>query len=402
MTRRCVARSCSLALIALLLASVGSAAADLPRVRLVATGGTISNRTGGRLTAEELVTSIPALDRYVQVEVEQFSNVSSSEITLDQWLQLARRINELYQKDAALAGVVVTSGTDTLEELAYFLDLTVRDARPVVVVGSMRNPSTLGYEGAANLLEGFRVAAEPASKNKGVLVVLNDEINSAREVTKTDALRLNTFQSRIYGVLGVVDSDRVVYYRDVVKRHTAKSEFDLAGVTALPRVDIIMVYQGATGDLIKAAVDGGAKGIVIAAAGAGATAPGQSEGFDYAASKGVFVVTATRTGSGRIAARGARPAVATAAGGNPAGAPPAGAPPAGATPVPVTGASTAAGATAAQAGGAQAAAQAGQRRTRRAFLAAEDLTPIKARILLMVALTKTQDADTLQRMFTEY
>ena len=166
----------------------------------------------------------------MRAETEQFANVSSSEVTLDQWLQLARRINELYRKDADLAGIVVTSGTDTLEELAYFLDLTVRDVRPVVVVGSMRNPSTLGYEGAANLLEGFRVAAEPASRNKGVLVVLNDEINSAREVTKTDALRLQTFQSRGYGVLGVVDSDRVVYYRDVVKRHTAKSEFDLAGV----------------------------------------------------------------------------------------------------------------------------------------------------------------------------
>ena len=364
MTSRVIVRQCSFAGLLVLVAACVVAAADLPRVRLVATGGTISNRSGGRLTADELLKSMPSLDRYVRAEAEQFANVSSSEVTLDQWLQLAGRINDLYRTDTELAGVVVTSGTDTLEELAYFLDLTVRDVRPVVVVGSMRNPSTLGYEGAANLLEGFRVAAEPASKNKGVLVVLNDEINSAREVTKTDALRLNTFQSRIYGVLGVVDSDRVVYYRDVVKRHTAKSEFDLAGVTSLPRVDIILVYQGATGDLIKAAVDGGAKGIVIAAAGSGATAPGQSEGLSYAASKGVVIVTATRTGSGRVAARGARPAGAAAP--TPAGA----------------------------------ASQPAPRRPMR--LAAEDLTPIKARILLMVALTKTQDAETLQRMFTEY
>ena len=110
----------------------------------------------------------------------------------------------------APAGVVVTSGTDTLEELAYFLDLTVRSDKPVVVVGSMRNPSTLGYEGAANLEEAFRVAADPASRGRGALVVLNDEINAAREVTKTDALRLETFQSRVYGILGVVDADRVV------------------------------------------------------------------------------------------------------------------------------------------------------------------------------------------------
>jgi L-asparaginase len=365
MTSRTCVRPLSIAVSALLLAALAAGAAELPRVRLVATGGTISNRAGGRLTAEDLVKSIPNLDRYVRAESEQFANTSSSAVSLEQWLQLARRINELYRTDTDLAGVVVTSGTDTLEELAYFLDLTVIDARPVVVVGSMRNPSTLGYEGAANLLEGFRVAAEPAAKNKGVLVVMNDEINSAREVTKTDALRLQTFQSRTVGVLGVVDSDRVVFYRDVVKRHTAKSEFDLAGVTALPRVDILMVYQGATGDLIKAAVDAGAKGIVIATAGAGATAPGQSEGFQYAASKGVFLVNATRTGSGRIAAgRGAMP-----------------------TPTPPAGAAPTA---------------AAQARPRRSFIAAEDLTPLKARILLMVALTKTQDGEVLQRMFTEY
>jgi L-asparaginase len=350
-----------------------AAAAELPRVRLVATGGTISNRMGGRLTADELVQSMPTLARYVRAEAEQFSNTSSSGVSLEQWLQLSRRLNELFRQDAELAGVVVTSGTDTLEELAYFLDLTVRDARPVVVVGSMRNPSTLGYEGAANLLEGFRVAAEPASKNKGVLVVLNDEINSAREVTKTDALRLQTFQSRPYGILGVVDSDRVVYYRDVVKRHTARSEFDLAGVTSLPRVDVVMVYQGATGDIIKAIVDAGAKGIVVAVAGAGATAPGQAEGFQYAASKGVFLVMATRTLSGRVAAR---------------------TPPA-APPSPAAGAGQAAGV-------ADAAAAAPRQARGRSSIAAEDLTPIKARILLMLALTRTQDAAEIQRMFTEY
>src|SRR5262249_11776494 len=224
-------------------AAAAQPAADVPRVRLVATGGTISNRTGARLTAEELVKSMPGVERHAKPEFEQFSNVASSELTLDQWLGLSKRINELFKSDAGLAGIVVTSGTDTLEETAYFLDLTVRSAKPVVVVGSMRNPSTLGYEGAANLLEGFRVAATPDARGRGVLVVLNDEINAAREVTKTDALRLNTFQSRGYGVLGVVDADRVVFYRDVVKRHTAKSEFDVTTLTALPRVDVLMVYQ---------------------------------------------------------------------------------------------------------------------------------------------------------------
>jgi L-asparaginase len=367
MTRyRCALVSALLALITLatFAAPPAARAADAPRVLLIATGGTISNRNGGRLTAQELAQAIPALGRYARAETEQFTNVASSEVTLAQWLQLARHINEVCQRDPGLAGIVVTSGTDTLEELAYYLDLTVRDARPVVVVGSMRNPSTLGYEGAANLLEGFRVAADPASRNKGVLVVLNDEINSAREVTKTDALRLETFQSRGYGLLGVVDPDRVVYYRDVVKRHTAKSEFDLAGVAALPRVDILLVYQGAPGDLVKAAVDGGAKGIVIGAAGAGAIAPDQVAGLQYAASKGVVVVVATRTGSGRIAAEQMPPPEA-----------------------------------AAPAGGAASASEEGRRWN---VVAAEDLTPLKARILLMLALTRTTDRAEIQRMFTEY
>ena len=300
------ARSLRIAALLLTLALPGwsARAQEAPRVRLVATGGTISNKTGGRLTAEELVSLMPNVGRYARPEYEQFSNLASSELTLDQWVALAKRLNQIFKDDPGVAGIVVTSGTDTLEELAYFLDLTVRSAKPVVVVGSMRNPSTLGYEGAANLLEGFRVAADPASAGRGVMVVLNDEINAAREVTKTDALRLNTFQTRGYGVLGVVDSDRVVFYRRVEKKHTADSEFDISSVTTLPRVDVILTYQGAPGDLIKAAVDAGAKGIIVAGAGAGATSGTQREGINYALEKGVFVVTTTRAGSGRIAARG--------------------------------------------------------------------------------------------------
>jgi L-asparaginase len=330
-----------------------AAASAPPRVRLVATGGTISNRAGGRLTASELLASVPGLDRYVAAEAEQFANTSSSALSLEEWLQLARRLNELFRGDPGLAGLVVTSGTDTLEELAYFLDLTVRDARPVVVVGSMRNPSTLGYEGAANLLEAFRVAADPASRGKGTLVVLNDEINAAREVTKTDALRLHTFQSRGVGIVGVVDPDRVVYYRNVVKRCGADSEFDVAVIKALPRVDILMVYQDAPGDLIEAAVDAGAKGVVIATAGAGATSGTQGDGLAYALKKGVVVVMSTRTGGGRIAPRRPRPGVVL--------------------PEPS-----------------------------RRIVAAEDLSPVKARVLLGLALATTSDPAEIQRMFTEY
>ena len=342
-------------------AQIGSAVqnplpvAELPRVRLLATGGTISNKTGGRLTAEELVNLMPTVGRYARPEFEQFSNLASSELTLDQWVALAKRVNQTFTEDPGIAGIVVTSGTDTLEELAYFLNLTVRSAKPVVVVGSMRNPSTLGYEGAANLLEGFSVAANPSSENHGVMVVLNDEINAAREATKTDALRLNTFQTRGYGLLGVVDSDRVVFYRRVEKKHTVSSEFDISTVTSLPRVDVVLTYQGAPGDIIKAAVDAGAKGIVVAMAGAGATSGTQNEGINYALGKGVFVVTATRTGSGRVAGR-LRTAPTAQAAPNP----------------------------------------------RDRSIAGEDLAPIKARILLMLALTKSQSGADIQRMFLEY
>ena len=285
-------------------------------------------------------------------------------------LALAKRLNAIFAEQPELAGVVVTSGTDTLEETAYFLDLTVRSDKPVVVVGSMRNPSTLGYEGAANLLEGVRVAADPQSRGKGALVVLNDEINAARDVTKTDAHRLQTFQTRSYGVLGVVDADRVVYYRAPIKRHMNTSEFDVSKITTLPRVDIAMVYQGASGDVIKAMADQGAKGIVIASAGAGATSGTQAEGIRYATEKGVLVVTSTRTGSGRIAARG---------GGRGGG---------GANPFSAS--------TDGRQGPAPATTGTGFR------VAAEDLAPVKARILLMLALTVTQDQATIQRMFTEY
>jgi L-asparaginase len=370
--RRCDPLRRRAAVFAIALATVAAASAaqtPLPRVRLVATGGTISNRTGGRLTAEELVKSMPGLERYAQPEYEQFTNLASSQLTLEQWLALAKRLNELSATDASLGGLVVTSGTDTLEELAYFLNLTVRTDKPVVVVGSMRNPSTLGYEGAANLLEGFRVAASPDARGRGVLVVLNDEINAAREVTKTDALRLGTFQSRSYGILGVVDADRVVFYRNGVKRHTAKSEFDIAAVSKLPRVDVVMTYQGADGDLIKAAVDSGAKGIVLATAGAGATSGTQSEGIEYALKKGVIVVTTTRTGSGRIAPPRTNPASAQTS------------------------------AAPADQGGPAGTLTPEERRRR---IAGEDLAPVKARVLLMVALTRTTSPAELQRIFSEY
>ena len=320
---------------------------ELPRIRFIATGGTIATRGGTRMSAEEVLQLVPGLQRIARPEPEQFANVASTAMTLDQWVQLARRVNEVFDQDPGLTGAVITSGTDSLEELAYFLHLTVKANKPVVLVGAMRNAGALGYEGPANLLDAFRVASSPDSRGKGVLVVLNDEINSAREVTKTDALRVQTFQSRPYGILGVVDPDRVVYYREPLKRHTQKAEFDVSALASLPRVDIMMFYQGASSDLLRAAVDAGARGIVIAVAGADLTGGSLAPGISYAERQGVVVVAATRTGSGRIAAQSAT-------------------------------------------------------RVRDGMIGGEDLTPLKARILLMLALTKTQSPGDIQRMFTEY
>ena len=330
---------------------------QLPTVKLVATGGTISNRPGGRLTAQQLVDSIPGLDQYVVAESEQFANVASGALTLRQWVELSRRINQLFDERDDLDGVVVSSGTDTLEEVAYFLHLTVRSDRPVVVVGAMRPPQSLGYDGAANLLQAFRVAAEPAAMGRGVLVVLNNEIHSAREVTKTDARLLDTFSSRGYGLLGTVDSDQVVFYRRVDRRHTRESEFDIDSVSTLPRVDVLLAYQDAPGDLVHAAVEAGAEGLVLAGLGTGGASRSQRDAMQAVIENGTPVVVTTRTGGGRVSPRSPR----TTQADEPSN------------------------------GG-----------TRLARIAGEDLSPVKARILLMLGLTATAEHDELQRMFSEY
>ncbi len=328
-----------------------------PTVRLIATGGTISNRPGGRLTATQLIAAIPRLSRHVVAETEQFSNVASSSLTRQDWLSLARRINELFAKRPDLSGIVVASGTDALEETAFFLHLTVRTDRPVVVVGSMRRPRTLGYDGARNLLQAFQVAAAPASRGRGVLVVLNNEINSARDVTKTNAQRLDTFSSRAHGALGFVDEHGLVYHRRVEHPHTLASEFDLRVVWALPRVDVLLAYLDAPGDLLVAAVDAGADGLILAGFGAGGSSPSQREAIRQVTAAGVPVVMTTRTGSGRV---GPRRRTARSTG----------------SPDPETSVST--------------------------YISGADLSPIKARILLMLALTQGSDIAEIQRMFLTY
>ena len=329
-----------------------------PAVRIVATGGTIANHPTGRLTAAELAAMMPAAGRYATVETEQFANVPSSSLTVAHWLDLAQRLNRLFATRGDLAGVVVTSGTDTLEETAYFLHLTVRTSRSVVVVGAMRRPDAPGYDGAANLLDAVRVAAAPASRDRGAVVVVNGEIHGARAVRKAHAQRLDSFDSGRRGVLGVVDADRVEYFRRPGRRHTRRTTFDVAGLDRLPRVALLTSYVGASGDLVRAARNLGAAGIVIAGAGAGAATPPQADAIDEVAADGVVVVMTTRTGGGRVPMRVRRTRSV------PAGPP--------------------------------------DRPGALHPLSGEDLSPVKARVLLMLALTQTRDGAEIQRLFTVY
>ena len=330
-----------------------------PTVRIVATGGTIANHPTGRLTAAELASLIPDAERYAEIETEQFANLPSSSLTVAHWLDLARRLNRLFATRSDLTGIVVTSGTDTLEETAWFLHLTVKTDRPLVVVGAMRAPATPGYDGAANLLDAIRVAAAPASRDHGAVVVINGEIHAARDVRKAHAQRLDSFDSGRRGLLGVVDADRTEYFRQPVRRHTRRTEFDVSGLDRLPRVVLLTSYVGASGDLVRAARDLGAKGIVIAGAGAGATTPAQTDAIGEVIADDVAVVITTRTGGGRVPARLRRPRTARAA-------------------------------PAARAYGSY------------LRVSGEDLSPLKARVLLMLALTRTGDAAEIQRIFTAY
>ncbi|MGE0592744.1 MAG: asparaginase [Vicinamibacterales bacterium] len=329
-------------------------AQQLPRIRLVATGGTIADNGTRRLTHVELLAAAADLPRFSRPESEQFSNVPSGALTLGDWLRLSRRVNELLEA-TDLSGVVITTGTDTLEETAYFLNLTVRSPKPVVIAGAMRNPDTPGADGTANLIAAFRVAAEPASHGQGVLVVLNERIHGARDVTKDATTGVDAFRSSPFGPLGLLDGPRVVYYRRSLRRHTASSEFDVSGVGSVPRVDVFLTYQDSPGDLLRAAVDLGARGLVVAGAGAGATSGTQEAGIRYALERGVVVVMSSRAGSGRVAPEP------DAVDPSPA--------PAARLMLPVV---------------------------------ADDLSPLKARVLLMLALTRTRDRADIQRMFLEY
>jgi L-asparaginase type II len=276
---------------------------QLPRVHILATGGTISNLGGaGRRTGEELVAAIPPLRTMARVTVEQFSNVASGSVTEAMWLGIARRIVALQAGPDAPAGFVITHGTDTMEETSYFLSLTVGGCSPVVITGAMRQADAIGADGPANLMNAVRVAASPGARGRGAIVLMNDELFAARDVTKSNTTRLNAFTAPDAGVLGLADPDTIVWHRGApeVSASCRRATFDIQTLGEFPRVDVVLAHIGADSVLIEASVAAGAKGLVMGGVGRGGITPAQSRALQRARQRGVLVATSNRTGSGRV------------------------------------------------------------------------------------------------------
>jgi len=254
----------------------------------------------GRVEVAELLAAIPEVQRIARVESQQVINVGSPAFTHQHWIDLARQINTLSRTQPDLAGFVITHGTNTLEETAYFLHLTVETDLPVVVVGAQRPATSISGDGPLNLYNAILVASDPRARGLGVMVAMNQQINSAREVTKSSTYKVQAFQSGDFGLLGVIDPDGVEFFRAPSRTHTHRSEFRVDGFGEMPRVDVVDAYIEAPGDLIDYLVDRGVRGIVIAGHGAGGMSPEQSEAVGRAVRRGVVVVAASRTGTGRV------------------------------------------------------------------------------------------------------
>ena len=329
-----------------------------PRVAFVSTGGTIAAKGAHPLdlinygATGDVLGSAEILGRYVEtvrdfeaVPVE-FGRIASSDVGFGEWKRLVLVLERLASEDAGFAGIVVAHGTASLEETAYFLHLTLKIDIPVVLVGSQRPPTALSSDAGMNLLNAMRTAADPAARGLGVLVVMNDEIHAAREVTKTSTMRLQAFASPDFGMLGQVDSDRVIVLRRPTTRFPLADPFDLHAIDTLPRVDIAYAYAGCDGVAVRAFVAAGARGIVSAGFAPGITSKPETEALCEAAGAGIAVVQSSRVLSGQV---------------------------------PRT-----------------------IRNAQRGFIAAGNLNAQKARILLALALTATLDREGIQSWFDRY
>jgi L-asparaginase len=280
----------------------------LPNIVILATGGTIAGAgatgtqsayTSGAVTIDAMVTAVPGIRDLANIKGEQISNVGSQDMSFDIMLTLAKRINALASSND-VDGIVITHGTDTMEETAFFLNLVVKTDKPVVMVGSMRPSTAVSADGPLNLFNAVGVAADPNSRGRGVLVVMNDWIHGAHSLTKTSTTAVQTFMSPLRGLVGVSTYGKNDFYNSPQWKHTTGSEFDVANVTRLPRVDIIFACADMSPDLIDASVANGAKGIVIAGVGNGNMNKASLEAAARAAKKGVVVVRSSRVVTGAV------------------------------------------------------------------------------------------------------
>ncbi len=350
------------ALCAVLLIGTGAAFAEdtkprLANVMILATGGTIAGTgatstttvgyTAATVGVDRLIAAVPELAKVASVKGEQVFQIASENMNNDYWLVLAKRVNVLLAR-ADVDGIVITHGTDTLEETAYFLDLVVKSRKPVVLVGAMRPSTALSADGPINLYNAVLLAASAEAVGKGVLVALNDQIHAAREVTKTNTSTLDSFKTSELGLLGYIQGSKPFFYRNSSRKHTLDAEFDISTLATLPQVDIVYGYANMGPVALDAFVAAGAKGIIHAGVGDGSLASRVTPALKSARQKGVVIVRASRVGQGIVARNGEA------------------------------------------------------NDDELDFVVADTLNPQKARILLMLALTKTSKTKDVQHMFYVY
>ncbi|WP_058914391.1 L-asparaginase 2 [Entomohabitans teleogrylli] len=344
----------NVSLMAMVVSGFSGAALALPNITVLATGGTIagggdsatqSSYTAGKVGVESLVDAVPQLKDIAVIKGEQVVNIGSQDMSDDVWLTLAKKINaECAQTD----GFVITHGTDTMEETAYFLDLTVKCAKPVVLVGAMRPSTAMSADGPFNLYNAVVTAAEPASAGRGVLVMMNDTVLDGRDVTKTNTTAVDTFRALNYGPLGYIHNGKVEYQRTPARKHTTETEFDVSKLTELPKVGIVYSYANASDAPLKALLSEGYKGIVIAGVGNGNMNKAMFDTVATAAHQGVAVVRSSRVPSGATTR------------------------------------------------------DAEVDDSKYGFIASGTLNPQKARVLLQLALTRSQNPEEIQKDFEQY
>ncbi|HIC4155361.1 TPA: type II asparaginase, partial [Campylobacter jejuni] len=314
------------------------------RIAILGTGGTIAGfidstiattgYTAGAIDIDVLIKAVPQIRDLADISWEQIANIDSSNMCDEIWLRLAKKIAKLFAE--GIDGVVITHGTDTMEETAYFLNLTIKSDKPVVLVGAMRPSTAISADGPKNLYNAVALVANKEAKNKGVMVAINDKILSARGVVKTHSLNVDAFSSPDFGDLGYIVDGKVFFYNNVTKAHTKNAPFDVSKLTSLPKVDILYSYSNdGSGVAAKALFEHGTKGIVVAGSGAGSIHKNQKDVLKELLKKGLKVVVSSRVVAGCVAVSDSDEKL--------------------------------------------------------GFISAEDLNPQKARVLLMLALTKTSD-----------